>query len=256
MKNHNNLTDSQIHNPKGFAPARKRTVLTKSQTGGVEWVKGNYTSSVEITCPADNNGQLHHNYFCIYSSKDAIKYAVYFQVTSTATISIPTGYNQIIAVDLTGTGENSTAIQVAAALQSTLNGHSDFSATKNETGVVTVTGLTTSSPAFDVSSNVGIIVTDTEVVNEVLHSDSSGDLKFKPFSEIMSGLNVLSDKSFIHNQSTASSTWVVQHNLDKHASVTVVDSAGTVVVGQVDYDSLDQITLSFKASFSGKAYFN
>ena len=256
MKNHNNLTDSQIHNPKGFAGARKRTVSTKSQTSGVEWVKANYTSSVSITCPADVGGQLHHSYFCLFNSNDAVKYAVYFQITSTAVLSTPSGYNQVLAINLTEHGVGATSTQVANALQSTLNAHADFTATDDNAGTVTVTGLTTASPAVDVDALVGIVITDTEVVNEVLHTDASGNLKFKPFSEIMSGLNLLSDKNYIHNQGSASNTWEVQHNLDKYASVTVVDSAGTVVIGQVDYDSLDQITLRFKASFSGKAYFN
>jgi hypothetical protein len=50
--------------------------------------------------------------------------------------------------------------------------------------------------------------------------------------------------------------WTVTHNLGKNPSVAVVDSAGTVVIGQVDYDTINQITLTFKAAFSGKAYFN
>jgi len=72
----------------------------------------------------------------------------------------------------------------------------------------------------------------------------------------MSGLNLLSDKAYSHTQSESSATWVVNHNLAKNASVTVVDSAGTVVIGQVDYNTINQITLTFKATFSGKAYFN
>tara|TARA_R110000796_G_scaffold17669_4_gene54251 strand:- start:1564 stop:2025 length:462 start_codon:yes stop_codon:yes gene_type:complete len=64
------------------------------------------------------------------------------------------------------------------------------------------------------------------------------------------------DKHFVHTQGTSSASWVVDHNLKKFPSVTVVDSAGTVVIGQVDYESLNQVTLIFKASFSGKAYFN
>ena len=72
----------------------------------------------------------------------------------------------------------------------------------------------------------------------------------------MSGLNLLSDKAYTHNQNTPATVWVVTHSLDKYASVTVVDSAGTVVIGQVDYDTLNQVTLTFKNTFSGKAYFN
>ena len=70
-------------------------------------------------------------------------------------------------------------------------------------------------------------------------------------------LNALeTDKNYVHTQSSLATSWVVSHNLGKYVSVTVVDSAGTVVVGQVDYDSLNQVTLLFKATFSGKAYFN
>lgn len=64
------------------------------------------------------------------------------------------------------------------------------------------------------------------------------------------------DKNYVHTQSALATAWVVTHNLEKNPSVTVVDSAGTVVIGQVDYDSLNQVTLTFKATFSGKAYCN
>ncbi len=70
-------------------------------------------------------------------------------------------------------------------------------------------------------------------------------------------LNALeTDKNYVHTQSSSSASWVVGHNLGKYASATVVDSAGTVVIGQVDYDSLNQITITFKATFSGKVYVN
>tara|TARA_B110000858_G_scaffold197645_1_gene260073 strand:- start:9 stop:566 length:558 start_codon:yes stop_codon:yes gene_type:complete len=64
------------------------------------------------------------------------------------------------------------------------------------------------------------------------------------------------DKHYVHTQSVSSATWVVTHSLGKHPSVSVTDSAGTAVVGKVDYDSLNQVTLNFKSTFSGKAYFN
>tara|TARA_R110000822_G_scaffold63047_11_gene155165 strand:+ start:804 stop:1850 length:1047 start_codon:yes stop_codon:yes gene_type:complete len=64
------------------------------------------------------------------------------------------------------------------------------------------------------------------------------------------------DKNYVHTQGTSSTSWVVNHNLNKFPSVTVVDSAGTIVIGVVAYGSVNQSTLTFKASFSGKAYFN
>jgi len=250
MKHHNSLSDSQIHNAKGFEPARKRSVSTKNLLGVVEWVNGNYTSTVTITSVADQAGSLHHQYLCINNSYDAIKYAVYFQVTSTAVLSTPSGYGGVIAIDLTSSGINSTLIQVATALQTTLNAHADFTASKNEEGIVTLTGLTSASPAKPVSSGFIINVVDVELSDEVLTTDSSGNLKFTSLS------SVAADKNYIHTQSESSATWIVNHNLAKNASVTVVDSAGTVVIGQVDYNTINQITLTFKATFSGKAYFN
>jgi hypothetical protein len=64
------------------------------------------------------------------------------------------------------------------------------------------------------------------------------------------------DKNYIHNQLSASNTWNVTHNLNKYASVTVVDSGNSVVVGEVQYINSNQITIIFQASFSGKAYIN
>jgi hypothetical protein len=39
-------------------------------------------------------------------------------------------------------------------------------------------------------------------------------------------------------------------------SVVVVDSAGTVVIGEVDYVSGNQVIVRFSAGFSGTAYLN
>lgn len=64
------------------------------------------------------------------------------------------------------------------------------------------------------------------------------------------------DKKYIHNQMSASSTWSVQHNLNKYASVSVVDSGNNMVVGDVEYIDENNLTITFNASFSGKAYIN
>lgn len=64
------------------------------------------------------------------------------------------------------------------------------------------------------------------------------------------------DTSFTWQQSIAASTWNVVHPLAKFPSVTVIDSAGTEVEGDVHYVSNSQITLTFSAPFSGSAYLN
>ncbi len=64
------------------------------------------------------------------------------------------------------------------------------------------------------------------------------------------------DANYVHSQGVPASQWVITHNLGKKSSVTVVDSADQVVIGQVTYNSVNQVTLDFQGSFSGKAYFN
>ena len=64
------------------------------------------------------------------------------------------------------------------------------------------------------------------------------------------------DKTYIHNQGSSSSVWVINHNLEKYPSVTIVDSGNNVVVGDISYNSTNQLTVTFNAPFSGKAYVN
>ena len=64
------------------------------------------------------------------------------------------------------------------------------------------------------------------------------------------------DANFVHTQGTPASQWVVTHGLGKKCAVTVIDSANEVVIGQITYNSVNQVTLDFDGSFSGKAFFN
>lgn len=65
-----------------------------------------------------------------------------------------------------------------------------------------------------------------------------------------------SDKHYTHIQSITSDLWEITHNLDKYPSVSVVDSAGSVVVGDVEYVSTNALTITFGAAFKGKAFLN
>ena len=62
--------------------------------------------------------------------------------------------------------------------------------------------------------------------------------------------------TYEYNQGVASDTWVITHNLNKHPSVTVVDSAENVVKGSIYYNSDNQLTITFNGGFKGKAYLN
>mgnify|MGYP003639334591 FL=1 len=64
------------------------------------------------------------------------------------------------------------------------------------------------------------------------------------------------DKNYVHEQSSPSTTWTVNHNLYKRVAISVVDSAGTVIICDVRYVSDNQVVLTFDAATSGNAYAN
>lgn len=65
-----------------------------------------------------------------------------------------------------------------------------------------------------------------------------------------------SDKNYYHVQSVASDEWIIKHNLGKYPAVSIIDSAGTQVQGEIKYSSLDEVIIKFSAAFSGKATLN
>lgn len=62
--------------------------------------------------------------------------------------------------------------------------------------------------------------------------------------------------SYVYNQAVPSALWVISHGLGRFPSVIVVDSAGSLVVGDVLYESSNTVKVSFEASFGGIAYLN
>lgn len=64
------------------------------------------------------------------------------------------------------------------------------------------------------------------------------------------------DKHFTFTQYSASDAWRIVHGLEKYPSVSITDSAGSAVVGEVKYLNLNTVEVSFSAPFSGKAYLN
>lgn len=61
---------------------------------------------------------------------------------------------------------------------------------------------------------------------------------------------------FVHTQGSPSDVWIINHDLNKYCSVTIVDSGKNVVFGNIQYNSLTQITVSFESEFSGQAFLN
>jgi hypothetical protein len=64
------------------------------------------------------------------------------------------------------------------------------------------------------------------------------------------------DKNFVFTQGTASTTWNIQHDLNKFPSVSVVNNNNVLMYGETTYVDTNNLTINFSAGFSGKAYLN
>ena len=114
-------------------------------------------------------------------------------------------------------------------------------------------------------SNDGIYRWEAELENyvPVVISNTSGQVQAdwnetnpESPSYIKNKPSTSDDKHYTYVQGTAAAVWVIQHNLNTFPSVTVVDSAGSVVVGEITYNNTNQVTVKFTSAFSGKAYLN
>ena len=94
------------------------------------------------------------------------------------------------------------------------------------------------------------------VVDDVTSTSTTAALSANQGYILNNLINEKQDKNFYFTQTTASNTWVITHNLNKYPSATIIDSAGTEVVGNITYNSLNQITITFSGAFKGSATLN
>ena len=116
--------------------------------------------------------------------------------------------------------------------------------------------------------NVGISNDQKQLVGQMgvvnATSNNYNDLSNKPSINdvILVGnktgaeLGIVNDKNFVYVQATSSDIWEITHNLNKYPAVTVVDSGGSVVIGEIVYIDKNNVRITFTSAFSGKAYFN
>jgi hypothetical protein len=103
-----------------------------------------------------------------------------------------------------------------------------------------------------------VAVSAVKLYSEMDSIDIAGDANGSVVvtRDYISSLPSSGDVNYVHDQGVASATWSVSHNLGKLPSVTVVDTAGSVVVGDISYTDNNNLTVTFNASFSGEAYIN
>ena len=71
---------------------------------------------------------------------------------------------------------------------------------------------------------------------------------------IADGTTQTLEVAYHHTQSLSSNTWEIEHNLGFYPNITTMDSAGTVVEGELQHLSKYRLRVTFSASISGQAF--
>ena len=97
------------------------------------------------------------------------------------------------------------------------------------------------------------IISGDEILVRLIRTEEELRSKIKDLDILKEGVY---DKAYEYTQSTASDTWIINHNLNKYPSITVVDSGGNQVYGDVKYLNKNTVELKYSYPFSGTAFFN
>ena len=106
------------------------------------------------------------------------------------------------------------------------------------------------------STTANIVDTTINLANEKLVADARNYQQILTNINIMTNSSLTPDKAYVHTQEDKSDVWTINHNMKKHPSVSVVDDKGMLVMCDIQYVDIDNVTITFATPFSGNAYFN
>lgn len=96
--------------------------------------------------------------------------------------------------------------------------------------------------------------TGTNEHDKLRHRDLPDQHPISAITDLQEILNKL--WTYTYEQGIASATWEIQHNLGRHPSVVVVDSANSVIEPDVEYVDDNNIIVRFVGAMTGTAYLN
>lgn len=132
-------------------------------------------------------------------------------------------------------------------------------------GSISTTGLTVGVRYYvaNLSGQITTIELDyPNIVRYIGTASFTNQLEFNPMDinynkRIQEQIsNIQSDLNYEHIQSLPSTTWIINHNLNKKPNVTIIDTANNAVIGNINYIDNNNITVTFASSFSGIATLN
>ncbi len=119
------------------------------------------------------------------------------------------------------------------------------------------TTYTLTSTVDTINNTADIDLNDSDgTKNTVKLKGGTGITLTQPASNEISIESLGSDANFVFTQSIPSSTWNINHGLNKFCSVSVVSDGNQLKYGNVSYINSNSLTITFSAAFSGKAYLN
>lgn len=107
----------------------------------------------------------------------------------------------------------------------------------------------TSIEPYIVDPNFFVVTVEYETGNGALEEDED-------YMISLVSLDDDADKTFVFVQNTPANPWIINHNLKKFPSVSMVLSTGQMGIADVRYIDEDNLTITFSGDESGKAYMN
>lgn len=117
--------------------------------------------------------------------------------------------------------------------------------------------VSTGGDIENIQDNQVLLEDDYSSLGEDIETQQDLNNALKAIIEFLISNPPTEDKNYVHDQFNPATVWNITHNLGKKPSVSVVDTAGTVVEGMVDYlGSTSQLKITFNYPFSGYATLN
>ena len=107
----------------------------------------------------------------------------------------------------------------------------------------------TSIEPYEADPNFFVVTVEYETGHGALEEDEDYMISLVALEESL-------DKTFIFTQDTPANPWIVNHNLNKFPSATMVLSTGQVGIADIVYIDANNLTITFSGDESGKAYMN
>jgi hypothetical protein len=156
------------------------------------------------------------------------------------------------ASDAVALGETLTVVGDGAAISTAVTANQvAVSARLASTSQTGVASFASADFAVSGAGEVTAVAKDLDWLTDVtITSASAGDMLVNDGA----GQFVNRKVYFLHDQTTAATTWTVSHNLgQKYCNVTVVDASDEVVIPQsITFDSTTQLTVTFNSALAGK----